>query len=294
MATATPALEKPPRWSVVVPYYNERDFIPDTVRSLLAQTMRPLRLILVDNASTDGSRACIDAAAAEPPPGVTITHVLERQPGQVHALAAGIAAVDSEFVAICDADTLYPPQYLARAERLFERGGADVAAVLAFGSPAPHSWAGRLTRAKGALMAALLAKQCHAGGYGHAFRTEVLRRAGGYSKALWPHVLKDHELMHRVLKQGRAVYAYGHWCQSSDRRADRRGVRWTLPERLLYHATPFAMKDWFFYEFLARRFAQRKLDDLTLRAQPWLQAQAGASPASSGATETGARSGSPE
>ncbi len=43
------------RWSVVIPYFNEKDYLSSTLASLLAQTFRPFQLILVDNASTDGS-----------------------------------------------------------------------------------------------------------------------------------------------------------------------------------------------------------------------------------------------
>lgn len=258
-----------PRWSVVIPYYNERDFLPATLASLTNQTLKPFRLILVDNASTDGGREAA-ADALEGVAGVEAVFLHEARPGQVHALETGIGAVDTPLVAICDADTRYPPDYLARADRLFERFGEETVAVLAFGvAGAPHGLAGRLTRAKGAAMGALLARQCHAGGYGHAFRTAALRAAGGYSCARWPHVLKDHELMHRVMKVGRVRYDFSHWCVASDRRADRGRVRWTLPERLLYHVTPYALKDWFFYRFLAPRFARRRLDDTNLRAQPW-------------------------
>ena len=45
------------RWSVVIPYFNERDYLPATLASLYTQDMRAFRLILVDNASTDGSGA---------------------------------------------------------------------------------------------------------------------------------------------------------------------------------------------------------------------------------------------
>ena len=44
-----------PQWSVVVPYFNEKDYLPATLASLLAQELKPFQVILVDNASTDGS-----------------------------------------------------------------------------------------------------------------------------------------------------------------------------------------------------------------------------------------------
>lgn len=257
------------RWTVVIPYYNEENYLAATLDSLKAQTMRPFRLHLVDNASTDGSRALARAVMADAP-GIDVHHFDEAKPGQAHALKTGIDAAETEFIAICDADTLYPPHYLGTAERLLKAGGPDRVAALAMGiTAAPDSLAGRLHRMKGPIVARLLPRQCHSGGYAHTFKTAALRAAGGYDKALWPYVLKDHEMIHRVLKQGNLVYSADFWCRANDRRGDRGAVRWTLAERLLYHLTPYAAKDWFFYSFLKKRFEQRKMDEIKLRAQSW-------------------------
>lgn len=41
--------------SIVIPVYNRAAVVTRTLDSVFAQTARPLQLILVDNASTDGS-----------------------------------------------------------------------------------------------------------------------------------------------------------------------------------------------------------------------------------------------
>ena len=41
--------------TVIVPAYNEAESIADTVRSLLAQTVRPAEIIVVDDGSSDGT-----------------------------------------------------------------------------------------------------------------------------------------------------------------------------------------------------------------------------------------------
>lgn len=256
-----------------MPYYNEVAFLARSLASLKGQSLRPLCLILVDNASTDGSAALARSLLADVDERLEVIHLRQERPGQVHALEHGVAAVTSSHVAITDADTVYPEDYLATADRAFAEGGDDLVAVNAVGlSGDRRSRSRRLRRAKVLAMAALLPRQCHAGGYAHCFRTDALRAAGGYSHAIWPYVLKDHELMHRMFKQGRAVHPIGLWCRASDRRADRGGVRWSLAERLLYHATPFALKDWFFYRFLASRFDNRGLSDLKLRQRAFERA----------------------
>ena len=258
------------RWSVVVPYYNEADgFLAATLGSLLAQTARPLRLILVDNNSSDGSGA-IARALTGGIEGVEAIHVAQPVPGKVHALETGITLADTDFIAICDADTIYPPHYLDEAAKLFDAGGPKLVGVMAMSVGAdPSTFAARFKRYKGLFVSRFLSGQAHTGGYGHCFRLSALRASGGYGTQVWPYVLEDHELIHRVLKQGRIAYSPKLYCQSSDRRTDRASVNWTLLERLLYHVTPFALKDWLFYKFLAQRFAARGMVQTALRQRNW-------------------------
>ncbi len=255
-----------PRWSVIVPVFNERDFLPRTLLSLAAQRAA-FRLIVVDNGSTDG---CIEAAKAlVAERGLDAEFLSEPRPGQVHALKRGIAAATGELIAICDADTWYPSHYLARAGELFDARGPRCVAVAACNLPARRGWRARRAMAHKLAAAWLLPWQNHTSGAGHCFRLAGLRAAGGYDAHLWPYVLKDHELMSRVLRLGTQAYDRQLWCLPSTRRKDRSGVRWTLAERLLYHATPFAWQARLFHRFLGPRFAARGLGDTVLRAQPW-------------------------
>lgn len=255
------------RWSVVVPVFNEFEYLPRTLRSLAGQQV-PFRLIVVDNGSTDGCIAVARDLARDL--GMDVTFLEEPMAGQVHALRRGIAAVETELVAICDADTWYPPRYLAAAERLFdERGPGCVATAACLRPERPGRLRAGASLAHRLLAARLMPRQNHTSGAAHCFRIDTLRAAGGYDAAIWPYVLKDHEMMHRVLKLGTQAYHASFWCITSSRRGDRRSVRWTLAERLAYHLTPFSMKDAFFYRFLAGRFEARGQRDLVLRQRAW-------------------------
>ncbi|MBY0422887.1 MAG: glycosyltransferase family 2 protein [Parvularculaceae bacterium] len=249
--------------TVVLPFYNEERFIGRTLESLAAQTARPGRLVLVDNASSDASARLVEDFLRQS--GIEGRLVSEPRPGKINALETGAALVTSPFVAFCDADTYYPPHYFETAAALFERR-PDCAGVTATNvSGVVPTSDDRLFVAKQTLMTSLLAKQCHAGGYGQIFRTDIFRAAGGYSAARWPFVLEDHEIAHRIFKFGPFVTSRLMWCAPSDRRQDRANVDWTLAERILYHATPFALKDWFFYDFLSKRFDARGLRNVNLR-----------------------------
>ena len=87
--------------------------------------------------------------------------------------------------------------------------------------------------------------------------------------AKWPYVLYDHELMQRIFHQGSATGSTDLWCLPSPRRGANAHVRWSLWERILYHLTPFATKDWFFYRFLSRRFERRRMVQENLRVRDW-------------------------
>ena len=53
-------MAKPPKVSVVVPIYNVERYLRECVDSILAQTLKDIEVILVDDGSPDGSPAIID------------------------------------------------------------------------------------------------------------------------------------------------------------------------------------------------------------------------------------------
>ena len=255
-----------PDWSVVIPFFNERTLLPKTLESMAAQQVR-LRLILVDNGSTDGGAGVATATCRRL--GLDFVLVHEARPGKIAALAAGLRLVRTIYVATCDADTWYPADYLANAGRVLAEGNVVVGAyfVRAGASADAHDKAGRRI----VKTAALLRGQCHTGGAGQAFRTDVLRRAGGFDVQRWSYVLEDHEIIHQVLKHGKMGYATDLWCVPSPRDRDRPSIRWTLAERLLYAALAPIAGDWFFYRFLAGRLDARRLSSQSIRERRFQQ-----------------------
>lgn len=246
--------ELTPDWTVLVPFFNERDYLRATIASLAVQSV-PLSLVLIDNGSTDGSADVARAACRD----LGIRHLLitERTPGKVAALHAGLDRVRTRYVATCDADTIYPPHYLAAAGDML----ADPACVVTgayFVAPNACEEA-RRHKAKSILGAArVLPRQSHTGGAGQAFHTATLRAVGGFDPARWNYVLEDHEIIHRMMAHGAMRYSHDLWCMPSPRERDRESIRWTLVERLAYSALAPWAGDWFFYRFLAGRFARRR------------------------------------
>jgi len=111
----------PFRVSAVVCAYNEEKTLPAALHSLLAQTRIPDEVIVVNNASTDRTRA-----VAERIPGVTV--VDEPTKGLVRARAAGMQAARGDILLYIDADCRAPLRLLERIERRF-LAAPDVVAI---------------------------------------------------------------------------------------------------------------------------------------------------------------------
>ncbi len=259
----------PRTFTVVIPYYNEAGFLPQTLRTFLAQTRLPDQLILVDNGSTDGTedlcRAVLEGCRIP-----EIRFLRESRPGKIFALEAVGPWVAGEFVAFADADIQYPPRYLETAERLFRSAPEGTAAVMALylhgDSDAFPVLAYRLVMP---MLARIFPTKCLTGGGGQVFRTESFRKAGGFSAATWNYVLLDHEIMHRMFKIGKSRYHLDFWCTHTNRRGSRRSVRWNVWERFLYLYMPPRFLDWYFYRYLGPRLARRRMTQLNLRDQSW-------------------------
>ena len=258
-----------PTITVVIPYYNEAGFLPQTLRCLLAQTRLPDQLILVDNASTDGTealcRALLEGSAIP-----DVVFLREARPGKIFALEAAGPHVRGDLVAFADADIQYPARYLEKAARLFSGARPEIVAVMAlYLHTPPHGPVALAYRWIMPRLSRLFPTKCLTGGGGQVFRTEAFRAAGGFSAATWDYVLLDHEIMHRVLKVGKSRYHSAFWCLHTTRRGDRRRVRWSFWERAMYLYMPPPFLDWYFYRFLGPRLARRRMTQLSLREQVW-------------------------
>lgn len=115
----------PPLW-VVVPAHNEAARLPATLAALAAQTDLDFTLVIVDNASTDGTADLARAFAARAPMPVVVLG--EAQKGVGAAVDTGFRyaiARGAEHLARTDADALPAPGWLAAA-RGGLLGGADL------------------------------------------------------------------------------------------------------------------------------------------------------------------------
>ncbi len=97
-----------PRFSVIIPNYNNGSTLARALDSALAQTFPAHEIIVVDDGSVDDSRAIVSGY------GDRITYIYQQNAGVSAARNAGVSAASGDWLAFLDADDTFNPERLAR------------------------------------------------------------------------------------------------------------------------------------------------------------------------------------
>lgn len=97
-----------PLVSILICLYNAERFLASTLNSALSQSHRDFELIVIDDGSTDGSRAVLDTYTD---PRVRV--ISQSNQGAAAALKAGLQAAQGVYIAPLDSDDLWEPESLA-------------------------------------------------------------------------------------------------------------------------------------------------------------------------------------
>ncbi|MCZ9346543.1 glycosyltransferase [Streptomyces sp. TRM76130] len=112
-----------PKLSVIVPFYNVRQYAPEALRSLRANAREDFEFILVDDCSTDGTADLLARAEPELPGAVLVRH--EVNGGLATARNTGIDAARGEYLTFLDGDDWLAPGYYERLVAVIEELGCD-------------------------------------------------------------------------------------------------------------------------------------------------------------------------
>lgn len=124
--TETKRRKMNPKVSIIVPVYNAAPYLLECLDSLVDQLDGNVEVICIDDGSTDDS-ARIIAAYAEKRTNVRLLQ--QANAGAGAARNTGLAVAVGEYVAFCDPDDYFRPDYLARVVPVMEREDADVCIV---------------------------------------------------------------------------------------------------------------------------------------------------------------------
>jgi len=116
--------------SCIVPAYNSERFIAEALDSILAQTWRPIEVIVADDGSEDGTLEVVGRY------GSAVRVVSQATAGPSTTRNLGLTAATGDFIAFLDADDLWHPEKLSiQMARFEERPDLDISVT-----HARHFW----------------------------------------------------------------------------------------------------------------------------------------------------------
>src|ERR1700722_18205126 len=98
------ATNKAPRVSIILPTYNRVDLLARAVKSITTQSFSDWELIVVNDASTDGTKAYLDGLAAQDPRIHPVHNVKNNYPDISKNLNEAMAVARGAYVARLDDD----------------------------------------------------------------------------------------------------------------------------------------------------------------------------------------------
>jgi len=147
----------PPQLSIVLVTYNERSNLPELFDRLGGTALPSWEAIVVDDGSTDGTRAYLTDRAASDRRLRILLH--DGKQTTVRAQCQGILAARGSWITVMDADLQHPPELLPRLVQPLQDGAALTVAsrYVSGGSPGERSaLRGLLSRAADAVARAIL------------------------------------------------------------------------------------------------------------------------------------------
>ena len=105
--------------TIVIPNYNHRHFLPDAIESVLSQSKRPDRLLIIDDCSTDDSWSLI-SSYGEDYEFVSAVR-LDENHGVVSVLNQSLGMLNTEYVCFLAADDYYAEDFCKRSMEILDR-----------------------------------------------------------------------------------------------------------------------------------------------------------------------------
>ncbi|MGH7864092.1 MAG: glycosyltransferase family 2 protein [Candidatus Binataceae bacterium] len=208
----------PATLTVAIPTHNRADLLRETLASIAAQRIPPevsADCVVIDNASSDDTRAAVESAARSAP--FPVRHVLEHRVGSSYARNRAVNETASGYIFFIDDDAVAAPDWAAELLAEIEHRNLDAAcgAVLPNWTAPPPAWLGPSLYSKLAvhderMLAAPFASVEDLANYYSAnvgFRRAAFERFGRFREDLGvvggrPFSGEDTELFARIIARG--------------------------------------------------------------------------------------------
>jgi glycosyltransferase involved in cell wall biosynthesis len=198
-----------PKVSIIMPAYNARRTITESIESILAQTFPDWELIICDDASTDDTVAVVSPYLSDT--RIRLLRSTENSGGASRPRNRAIAQASGSWLAFLDADNLWLPLKLEKQLNYLHQHSE----VVLVHSNYRHLQNGRLRR-----MRYLPTRKCEVAGNVYdrliwrnsvetstvVLNPEVLSRTGLFDEQLT--MVEDHDMWIRVAQQGLFGYLY--------------------------------------------------------------------------------------
>lgn len=110
--------------SIIIPVYNGENFIQETVGRILRSTYADLEIVLVNDGSTDNSKAiCEDLAQSDS----RIFCYTKENGGVISARNHGIEKANGDYLCFCDQDDFVEPEMFERLLAVMQADGSQIA-----------------------------------------------------------------------------------------------------------------------------------------------------------------------
>ena len=181
-----------PDVSVLMTVYNGLPYLERAIKSILSQTLKDFRFVIVDDGSTDGTSEFLKSIQDH-----RVTVVTQLNQGTAAAANRGLKEIETPFVARMDADDIAMPHRL-ETQLEFMRHHPDVGIVGAQVAPIGESGHGQSLALPTTHLPIFKAMMAGRHGLAHSslmIRTDTLKQVGGY----WSlPLIDDWDMMLRV------------------------------------------------------------------------------------------------
>jgi len=215
--TTKPPLAPRPAISLIIPAYNEEDYLPACLDAVMRNLAgKAMEIIVVDNNSTDGTRQIVERYPM-------VKYVFEPRKGITRARQRGYCAATGDILAYIDADTVPPAGWI---EQIWEQFGTRSNLACLSG---PYSFYD-LSRVRNAISSGwfVAARPLYkitghmmVGG-NFAIRREVLEKMGGFDSSI-EFYGEDVDVGKRARKHGKVLFSNRFVMPTSGRRMKQQG-----------------------------------------------------------------------